>query len=114
MIEYSISGHSGDTENEIFVDFPAKEGESIDIDDSETTENENRGLNRYFNYKRQQKKNKRGPLTEKDKMAILETMIAHSQFCLSGDSTLESIGVAVDRVLERGECRETPMKKLLL
>ena len=103
LMEYSISGHSGDTENEVFVDFPAKEGEFVDIDHSGSTDEETQGINRYFSYRRRIEKNiRRGILTEKDKMAILETMIAHSQFCLSGDSTLESIEAAVDRVRKRG------------
>ena len=85
------------------MDFPAKEGETMDADNSDSEDKERQSINRYFNYRKQSKKNaRRGTLTEKDKMAVLETMIAHSQFCLSGDSTLESIEVAVNRVKERG------------
>ena len=86
LVDYSISGHSGDTDNEVFVDFA--DG-SMSSDDSNP---EGTGVSRYFAYessnKRHKKSGKRGVLTEKDKMQVLETMIAHTQFCFSGDNTL--------------------------
>jgi hypothetical protein len=89
FIEYSISGHSGDSSSEVFVDF-------TDVDNSQTRQPvEKEGMERYFNYdsKRQRVSAMSGSLTEKDKMRVLETMIAHSQFCFSGDNTLPVIGV---------------------
>lgn len=84
LVEYSISGHSGDTASEIFVDFT----DSLVSDDLVP---EVKGVERYFSYEtnnKRRKTGKKGVLTEKDKMQVLETMIAHSQFCFSGDNTL--------------------------
>jgi von Willebrand factor A domain-containing protein 8 len=35
------------------------------------------------------------PVTEKDRMKVLQTMVAHSQFCQSGDHTLEAMEQAM-------------------
>lgn len=42
----------------------------------------------------------RPPRNEKDVFATLQAMIAHSQYCSSGDHTLEAIDQAVTRSLE--------------
>ena len=108
LIEYSLAGHSGDSENEIFVDFPS---ESLDTSEDPPLEE---GVARYFNYRRNKREPKKGALTEKDEMAILETMIAHSQFCLSGDNTLGAIETAVDRVAARGGLSGDKDEKLVI
>jgi von Willebrand factor A domain-containing protein 8 len=41
------------------------------------------------------------PATEKDRMKVLQTMVAHSQFCQSGDHTLEAMEQAMMDVVER-------------
>ena len=38
------------------------------------------------------------PRNEKDRLQILQTMLAHSQYCMSGDYTLEGIRQAIDEV----------------
>lgn len=41
-------------------------------------------------------KSSRPPTNEKERLQVLKTMRAHSQFCMSGDSTLEATAHAVD------------------
>lgn len=43
------------------------------------------------------------PKTEKDRLQILQTMVAHSQYCMSGDFTLEAMRKAVDEVSRKME-----------
>ena len=61
QLEYSITGHSGESDNIKFVPFGAHEK----VKD------------------------------EKKRLQILQEMIAHSQFCMSGDHTLEAAARAV-------------------
>jgi hypothetical protein len=64
VLQYSLSGHSGDAEFIPFVQ-PGQE-----------------------------------PRNESERFMILQSMIAHSQFCMSGDHTLEAIDAAVTRVID--------------
>jgi hypothetical protein len=41
------------------------------------------------------------PNNEKDRLQILQTMLAHSQYCMSGDYTLEALRKAIDDVSDR-------------
>jgi len=41
------------------------------------------------------------PSNEKDRLQILQTMVAHSQYCMSGDFTLEAMRLAIDEVSSR-------------
>ena len=43
------------------------------------------------------------PKNEKDRLQILQTMLAHSQYCMSGDFTLEAMRKAIDEVSSRME-----------
>lgn len=47
------------------------------------------------------------PQDEAERYAILEQMVAHSQFCYSGDNTVNSIDVAIQRSLEEGDDNNT-------
>lgn len=38
------------------------------------------------------------PKNEKDRLQVLQTMLAHSQYCMSGDFTLEAMKKAIDEV----------------
>ena len=38
------------------------------------------------------------PNNEKERLQILQTMLAHSQYCMSGDNTLEALEKAIDEV----------------
>lgn len=40
----------------------------------------------------------RPPANEKDRMQVLKTIIAHTQYCQSGDNTLSSLGHAINDV----------------
>ena len=40
----------------------------------------------------------RPPTNRKERLAVLQRMLAHSQFCMSGDHTLEAVAEAVDKV----------------
>ena len=90
LIEYSIMGHSGETADRIFVDFPMNHDGSM--------ENEDDDMHRYG-----VKIPKTGKLNEKMMMQLLEEMIAHSQFCWSGDNTLPATEIAIDRVASLAE-----------
>ena len=46
------------------------------------------------------------PQNESDKMKILQEMIAHSQYCMSGDYTVEAIGMAIRDVAETSQSRQ--------
>lgn len=100
LLEYSISGHSGDTADELFVDFPGDQDETSSIADRVTD---------LFTSRRSRQKNKnrpripRGVLNERDKMSTMEKMVAHSQFCMAGDHTLQATEIAINRVLEGAE-----------
>ena len=43
------------------------------------------------------------PGNEKDRLQILQTMLAHSQYCMSGDFTLEAMMKAIDEVSSMGD-----------
>ena len=43
------------------------------------------------------------PGNEKDRLQILQTMLAHSQYCTSGDYTLEAMRKAIDEVASMGD-----------
>ena len=43
------------------------------------------------------------PNNEKDRLQILQTMLAHSQYCMSGDNTLKAMKMAIDEVLNKLE-----------
>jgi von Willebrand factor A domain-containing protein 8 len=43
------------------------------------------------------------PKNEKERMKVLQSMLAHSQYCTSGDFTLEAIGNAIDKVASSGD-----------
>ena len=43
------------------------------------------------------------PNNEKDRLQILQTMLAHSQYCMSGDFTLEAMRKAIDEVSNKLE-----------
>jgi hypothetical protein len=45
----------------------------------------------------------RGILNEKDKMTTMEKMVAHAQFCMAGDHTLQATEIAIQRVLQGAE-----------
>lgn len=97
LLEYSISGHSGDTADELFVDFPADQEESLGSIAEQVTD--------LFTSRRSRQKGKRpriprGVLNERDKMSVMEKMVAHAQFCMPGDHTLQATEMAIDRVLE--------------
>ena len=96
LLEFSISGHSGDTADELFVDFPSDQEETGSIADKVTD---------LFTTRRDRQKGKRpriprGVLNERDKMSVMEKMVAHAQFCMPGDHTLQATEIAIDRLLE--------------
>lgn len=64
ILQYCLSGHSGDTEYIPFV-----QPGSV-------------------------------PQNESERFMILQSMIAHAQFCRSGDHTLEAIDAAINRVID--------------
>jgi len=64
-LEYSITGHSGDSENISFVPF----GSYSAVKD------------------------------EKSRLKLLQKMVAHTQFCMSGDNTLEAASYAVKSIV---------------
>ncbi|KAL3911006.1 MAG: hypothetical protein SGILL_007455 [Bacillariaceae sp.] len=43
------------------------------------------------------------PDNELEKMRILQSMLAHSQYCMSGDYTLEAVGNAIEHVSSTGD-----------
>jgi hypothetical protein len=43
------------------------------------------------------------PSNEQERLEMLEAMVAHSQFCSSGDNTLGAVGKAVDNILANTE-----------
>ncbi|KAG7353031.1 ATPase AAA [Nitzschia inconspicua] len=43
------------------------------------------------------------PKNEMDRMRVLQSMLAHSQYCMSGDFTMEAIGNAIDKVAGFGD-----------
>jgi hypothetical protein len=100
-IEYSITGHSGDTAEEVFVDFPDAPEASSSVEDLFGIMGG--GRTRYSSKRRQKHRIPRGVLNEKDKMAVLEKMVAHSQFCMPGDHTLQATEIAVNRALQGAE-----------
>lgn len=100
-IEYSITGHSGDTAEEVFVDFPDSPSSSSSVEDLFGIMGG--GRTKYSSQRRQKHRIPRGVLNERDKMSVLEKMVAHSQFCLPGDHTLQAAEVAVDRALQGAE-----------
>ena len=94
LLEYSIMGHSGETADRIFIDFPSnnkKISESDNINE----------INRYG-----VEIPNTGKLNERMMMQILEEMIAHSQFCWSGDNTLPATEIAIDRASTLAEEEE--------
>merc|ERR1712146_308182 len=103
VIEYSIMGHSGDTANELFVDFPSL-AESRDSQQREKNSwyknsSSSSPFDRIFgeNGTRENNAPPTGPFNENEKMAILEKMLAHSQFCFPGDNTLPATEIAISR-----------------
>uniref|UniRef100_A0A915CPU8 VWFA domain-containing protein n=1 Tax=Ditylenchus dipsaci TaxID=166011 RepID=A0A915CPU8_9BILA len=46
------------------------------------------------------------PKNEKDKLTVLKKMLAHTQYCMSGDSTLEAIEQAVKKLKKETEVDE--------
>jgi hypothetical protein len=42
------------------------------------------------------------PANEKQRMKVLQTMLAHSQYCMSGDHTLEAVEQAIKQVVPQG------------
>jgi hypothetical protein len=100
-IEYSITGHSGDTAEEVFVDFPDAPEASSSVEDLFGIMGG--GRTRYSSKRRQKHRIPRGVLNEKDKMAVLEKMVAHSQFCMPGDHTLQATEIAVTRAMQGAE-----------
>jgi hypothetical protein len=43
------------------------------------------------------------PSNEMERMKVLQSMLAHSQYCMSGDFTLEAIGNAIECVSSTGD-----------
>jgi hypothetical protein len=43
------------------------------------------------------------PNNEQERLELLEAMVAHSQYCSSGDNTLSAVGKAVDNILANTE-----------
>jgi hypothetical protein len=121
LIEYSITGHSGETAQELFVDFPVPESATWSESESGGGEGSEqwsaavgKGADELLGamglrMKKNTRSNKRraripdGLLDEKDRMSALEKMVAHTQFCMPGDHTLEATDKAIDRVLYGAE-----------
>ena len=106
VIEYSIMGHSGDTANELFVDFPHNNSSNTNhISEVTTIQQQNIKNNKtspfdmFFGQNEIDENSSPppGPFNENEKMAILERMIAHSQFCFPGDNTLSATEIAINR-----------------
>jgi hypothetical protein len=51
----------------------------------------------------------RPPVNEKERMQVLQTMLAHTQYCQSGDHTLAAIGRAINGVKVRGNDNNTSL-----
>jgi len=93
LIEYSIVGHSGDTSQVTFVEFPSLQQQGLEGIGDET--------DKYSTFTEVGKKTKKspiGPLNEKDMLQIMERMVAHSQYCLAGDNTLPATKKAIRRI----------------
>eukprot|EP00945_MAST-04E_sp_MAST-4E-sp1_P008696 g8696.t1 len=86
LIDYSIAGHSGDSSRVPFIEF-SSDGDRLSVANPAT----NSFLNNHI-------KIPKGPLNEKSMMQILEQMVAHSQFCWSGDNTVEALELAIDQM----------------
>lgn len=103
VIEYSITGHSGETAQEVFIDYPT------DADYADETSVSERIFDAFGARQKKQHAQKRkyrvprGILNERDKMSTMEKMVAHSQFCQPGDHTLQATEIAIKRVLEGAE-----------
>ena len=101
LVEYSITGHSGDTADELFVDFPDGTSSAKSMEDVFGLFGG--GRSKYSSGRRKKHRIPRGILNEKDKMSVMERMVAHSQFCMPGDHTLQATDIAVSRALEGAE-----------
>merc|ERR1712147_86570 len=77
LVEYSIVGHSGDTSQVTFVEFPSLQQQGLERIGDE--------IDKYstFTPVKMKKYTPKGTLNEKDMMQIMEQMVAHSQYCLS-------------------------------
>ena len=83
LLEYSVCGHSGDTACELFVDFPSNHRAAPATDGGAAG-----GVAGAFGFNRRARGGpgtRSGALTEKDRMKVLESMIAHSSYCDAGD-----------------------------
>eukprot|EP00428_Durinskia_dybowskii_P062357 CAMPEP_0170375242 /NCGR_PEP_ID=MMETSP0117_2-20130122/11058_1 /TAXON_ID=400756 /ORGANISM="Durinskia baltica, Strain CSIRO CS-38" /LENGTH=1559 /DNA_ID=CAMNT_0010630307 /DNA_START=124 /DNA_END=4803 /DNA_ORIENTATION=+ len=101
LMEYSITGHSGDTAREVFIDFPEESGGSSSVEDLFGMMGG--GRSRFSSKKSKKHRVPRGVLNERDKMGVMEKMVAHSQFCMPGDHTLQATEIAVSRALAGAE-----------
>lgn len=54
------------------------------------------------------------PNNESERFMVLQSMIAHTQYCMSGDHTLEAIDAAVSRVVESTNCDSVDSQKYVL
>lgn len=104
LMEYSITGHSGDTAQEVFIDYPTDNDYADDTSVTERLFDAFGGAKqrKHINQKRKYRI-PRGILNERDKMSTMEKMVAHSQFCQPGDHTLQATEIAIKRVLEGAE-----------
>jgi hypothetical protein len=101
LMEYSITGHSGDTADEVFVDFPDGDAGTSTVDDLFGMLGG--GRSKYNSSRKRKHRIPRGVLNERDKMSVMERMVAHSQFCMPGDHTLQAAEIAVNRALQGAE-----------
>ena len=108
LVHYSLSGHSGDTDQEIFIDFPGgmvdpSGGQEGANDDDGRLSNGDAHGQEHWSWSRRHghaSAPHTAALNEKERMGVLETMVAHSQFCFPGDHTLDAVDRARERVLE--------------
>lgn len=105
LMEYSITGHSGDTAQEVFIDYPTEADYAAEEDGSMTERlfDAFGAKQRKFLSQKRKYRIPRGILNERDKMSTMEKMVAHSQFCHPGDHTLQATDIAIKRVLEGAE-----------
>jgi hypothetical protein len=93
VVEYSIVGHSGDTSQVTFVEFPSLQEQGMEgIGDATNPHSSFLNVGKYAC--------PMGPLNEKDMLQILERMVAHSQYCFSGDNTLPATEKAIQRIAQ--------------
>ena len=96
-IEYSIIGHSGDSAAIPFISFDSQVWDEHTI--RNTTGYSREEYKAYINKSNKPHNLFPIPKNEADRMNILSRMVAHAQYCMSGDNTLKATESAIERSL---------------